>query len=72
MYEQEDVTVLWNQAVHTDKAVMANRSDILIKKKMKTFMLVDVAMPAGRNVVQKETEIQEFVYRDTTNLEPEM
>ena len=36
----------------------------------------DVAIPADRNVVQKETEkklkIQEFMYRDTTNVEPEM
>jgi hypothetical protein len=34
-----------------------------------------VAIPADRNVVQKETEkvkIQEFMYRDKTNVEPEM
>jgi hypothetical protein len=27
VYEQEDVTVLWNQAVHTDRKVTANRPD---------------------------------------------
>ena len=31
VYEQEDITVLWNQAVHTDREVTANRSDITIK-----------------------------------------
>jgi len=31
VYEEGDVTVLWNQAVHTDKEVTANRSDIIIK-----------------------------------------
>jgi len=35
-----------------------------------------VAIPADRNVVQKgsgkEVEIQEFMYRDTTNVEPAM
>jgi len=35
-----------------------------------------MAIPADRNVVQKEAEkeikIQEFMYRDTTNVEPEM
>ena len=31
VYEKEDVTVLWNQAVHTDREVMANRPDIIIK-----------------------------------------
>ena len=66
--------MLWNQAVHTDREVTANRSDIIIKnKKEKTCTLIDVAIPADRNVVQKEAEkIQEFMYRDTTNVEPEM
>jgi hypothetical protein len=31
VYEEEDVTVLWNQAVHTDREVTANRPDIIIK-----------------------------------------
>jgi len=33
-----------------------------------------VAIPADRNIVQKEAEkkIQEFMYRDTTNVESEM
>jgi hypothetical protein len=31
VYEEGDVTVLWNQAVHTDREVTANRSDIIIK-----------------------------------------
>jgi len=52
-----DVTVLWNQAVHTDREVTANRPDIIIKnKKEKTCPLIDVAIPADRNVVQKESE----------------
>jgi len=33
--EEGDVTVLWNQAVHTDTEVTANRSDIIIKNKKK-------------------------------------
>ena len=77
VYEEGDVTVLWNQAVHTDREVTANRPDIIIKnKKEKTCTLIDVAIPADINVVQKEArkevEIQEFMYRDTTNVEPEM
>ena len=77
MYEEGDVTVLCNQAVHTDREVTANRPDIIIKnKKDKTCTLIDVAIPADRNFVQKEAgkevKIQEFMYRDTTNVEPEM
>ena len=55
--EKGDVTVLWNQAVHTDREVTANRPDIIIKnKKGKTSTLIDVAIAADRNVVQKEAE----------------
>ena len=46
-----------NQAVHTEREVTANRPDIIIKnKKEKTCTLIDVAIPADRNVVQKEAE----------------
>jgi len=55
--ENGDVTVLWNQAVHTDREVTAKRPDIIIKnKKEKTCTLIDVAIPTDRNVVQKEEE----------------
>ena len=54
--EEGDVTVLWNQAVHTDREVTANRPHIIIRnKKEKTCTLIDVAIPADRNV-QKEAE----------------
>jgi hypothetical protein len=56
VYEEGDVTVLWNQAVHTDRGVSAKRPDIIITKKDKTCTLIDVAIPANRNVVQKEAE----------------
>ena len=57
MYEEGDVTVLWNQAVHTDREVTANRPNIIIKnKREKTCTLIDVAIPTDRNVVQKEVE----------------
>jgi hypothetical protein len=54
VYEKGDVTVLWNQAVHTEREVTANRPDIIIKNtKEKTCTLIDAAIPADRNVVQK-------------------
>jgi hypothetical protein len=53
---EEDVTVLWNQAVHTDREVTANRPDIIKTKKEKTCTLKDVAILVDRNVVQKEAE----------------
>ena len=57
VYEEGDVTLLWNQEVHTDREVTANRPDIIIKnRKEKTCTLIDVAIPADRNVVRKEAE----------------
>ena len=57
VYEKGDVTVLWKQAVNTETEVTANRPDIIIKNtKEKTCTLIEVAIPAGRNVVQKEAE----------------
>jgi hypothetical protein len=58
---------LWNQAVHTDRDVIAYRADTIIKnKKQETCTLIDVAVRANRNVLQV------LRYRDTTNVEPEM
>ena len=33
VYEEGDVTVLWNQALHTDREDTTNRPDIIIKNK---------------------------------------
>jgi len=74
--------VLWNQAVHTDREVTANRPDIIIKnKKEKTCTLIDVAKPADRNAVQKEAEKKlkykslyieiQRCYRHTPTVKPE-
>ena len=51
------MTVFWNQGVHTDREVTANRPDIITKNKTeKTCILIYVAIPADRNVMQKEAE----------------
>jgi len=43
--------------ISTHSEVTANRPDIIIKNKNeKTRTLIDVAIPADRNVVQKEAE----------------
>jgi hypothetical protein len=38
VYGEGDVTVLWNQAVHTDKEITANRPVIIKKKKKRENM----------------------------------
>jgi hypothetical protein len=57
VYQHEDKTVLWNQGVQTDREVPANRPVIIIEnKKDKMCLLIDVAIPSDRNVIQKESE----------------
>ena len=49
--------MLWNQAVHTDREVTANKPALIIKNKEEnTYTLTDVAILANRNAVQKEEE----------------
>ena len=39
VYEEGDVTVLWNQGVHTDREGTPNRPDIIIKNKKRKHVL---------------------------------
>ena len=51
------MTVLRYQWVNTDREVTTNTSDIIIKnKKEKTYILIDVLIPADRNILQQEVE----------------
>jgi hypothetical protein len=55
--EHGDITVLWNQEVQTDREVLGKKPDIIIKnKKDEICLLIDVAIPSDRNVVNKEAE----------------
>jgi hypothetical protein len=55
--QHEGITVLWNQGVQTDREVLANRPDIIIKnKKYKICLVIDVAISSDRNIIQKESE----------------
>jgi hypothetical protein len=55
--EHEAVTGLWNQWKRTQKELTANRQDIISKnKEEKTCILIDVAIPADRNITQREAE----------------
>jgi hypothetical protein len=55
--KHEDITVLWNQGVQTDREVLADRPDIIIKNKEdKICLLIVAALPSDRNVIQKETK----------------
>jgi hypothetical protein len=51
------IIIIWNQGIQTDREVLANRPDVIIKnKKDKTCLLIDVAIPSDKNLIQKEAE----------------
>jgi len=75
--EEGDVTLLCNPTVHTDREVTANRSDIIIKNKKRENMHTDrcgniYGETCHAKGSGKETKVQKFVCRDTTNEEHEM
>ena len=59
VYEEEDVTVLWNQAVHTDREVTANRPDIII---IGTFADDTAILTSHTNVLRASTTLQEYLH----------
>jgi hypothetical protein len=51
------ITVLWNQGIQVEREVLANRPDLIIKNKEdKICLLIDVALPSDRNIIQMESE----------------
>jgi hypothetical protein len=59
-----NVTVLWNQEVHTNRTIPNNKPDIIIHdNKQGTCMLIDFAIPGNRNVIKREAE-KLLQYRD--------
>ena len=54
--EGKNTTILWNFPINTDRAIQANRPDIVIKDyKSSTCLLIDMTIPTGGNI-----SIQEF------------
>ena len=53
--EGENVTVLLEFSIHTDRTIKANRPDIVIKDKInKTCQIIDMAVPSYKNIFVKE------------------
>ena len=55
--ENDNVTILWDMPIHTDRTIAANRPDIVLKnKKEKTCFLIDMTVPLDINTSVKTTE----------------
>ena len=49
-----DITILYDMPIHTDREISANRPDIVIKNNRdKKCALIDVAIPSDKNTSNK-------------------
>jgi len=68
------VTILWNQQVQTDRTILNNKTDIIIRDNEKgTCMLIEAAISGDRNVIKKEAEkilkYKDLYSRNTAHVE---
>ena len=55
--EKNNINILWDLPIHTDRTISANRPDIVQKnKKDKTCLLIDMTVPLNANTSVKTTE----------------
>ena len=55
--EKDDITILYDMPIHTDREISANRPDIVIKNNWdKKCILVDVTIPSDKNTSTKVSE----------------
>ena len=53
--ECDNVTILWDFPVNTDRNISANRPDIIVKDRNKgSCLLIDMSIPTDRNISSKE------------------
>ena len=52
-----NITILWDMSIQTDREIKANRPDIVIKDKQeKSCLLIDMSIPTEKNTSVKVTE----------------
>ena len=55
--ENNDVTILWDMPISTDREIKANRPDIVVKnRKENTCILIDISVPSENNTSLKVAE----------------
>ena len=67
--KDNNITIMWDMPVNTDRAITANRPDIIVKDSVNsTCKLIDMTVPSDRNIALKETEVQRPRTRNTENV----
>ena len=59
-----NITIMWDMPVNTDRTITANRPDIIVKNSVNsTCKLIDMTVPSDRNIALKEIE-KKSKYKD--------
>ncbi|CAH3014406.1 unnamed protein product, partial [Porites evermanni] len=62
--KDNNITIMWDMPVNTDRTITANRPDIIVKDSVNsTCKLIDMTVPSDRNIALKETE-KKCKYKD--------
>ena len=61
--EKDDITILWDMSIQTDREIKASRPHIV--KEEKSCLLIDMAIPTYKNTSEKVTEkLSKYRYKD--------
>ena len=62
--KDNNITIMWDIPVNTDRTITANRPDIIVKDSVNaTYKLIDMTVPSDRNIALKEIE-KKSKYKD--------
>ena len=62
--KDNNITIMWDMPVNTDRTITANRPDIIVKDSVNsTCKLIDMTVPSYRNIALKEIE-KKSKYKD--------
>ena len=70
IHNKDNITIMWDMPVNTDRTITANRPDIIVKDSVNsTCKLIDMTVPSDRNIALKETEKMQVQRPRTRNTE---
>ena len=62
--KDDNITIMWDMPVNTDRTITANRPDIIAKDSVNsTCKLIDMSVPSDRKIALKESE-KKSKYKD--------